>query len=219
VIIPTDANFVILVFTDGEDFKMKHMIIVSLYLLAFSVPSAVFSADFDKGLKAARMGDYAAALKEWTPLAEKGHSGAQSNLGVFYDRGQGVKRDFEKAIKWYTLAAKQGDAAAQFNLGLMFENGRGVPADNVVAVNWYRSAAEQGHVHAQSNLGFMYVKGKGIEKNLVLAHKWWNIATFLGDPNARRNLHKLAQMLTAEQRGEANRLALEWLKENGKEPT
>lgn len=198
---------------------MKRLCILTTLMLALTASPVVLSADFQKGLEAARLGNYTKAIEEWTPLAEQGHAGAQSNLGVFYDQGQGVDRNYETAIKWYTLAAKQGDATAQFNLGLMFENGKGVTADNVVAVNWYRSAAEQGHIQAQSNLGFMYVKGKGIEKDLVLAHKWWNIATFFGDPNARRNLHILAQMLTAEQRNKADRLALEWLKKNGKEPT
>ena len=32
-----------------------------------------WSADFQKGLTAARNGDYATALKEWTPLADKQH--------------------------------------------------------------------------------------------------------------------------------------------------
>ena len=36
--------------------------------------------DFDKGLAAAQRGDYAAALQEWRPLAERGNVDAQFNL-------------------------------------------------------------------------------------------------------------------------------------------
>ena len=38
------------------------------------------SADFQKGLTAYKSGDYATALREWTPLAEQGDSAARSNL-------------------------------------------------------------------------------------------------------------------------------------------
>ena len=37
-----------------------------------------WGADFQKGLTAARGGDYETALREWKPLAEQGH-------GLFHD--------------------------------------------------------------------------------------------------------------------------------------
>ena len=40
------------------------------------------SADLQKGLAAWNSGDYATALREWTPLAEKGDARAQFKLGV-----------------------------------------------------------------------------------------------------------------------------------------
>ena len=43
-----------------------------------------FSADLQKGLTAYKSGDYATALREWTPLAEQGLSDAQHNLGLMY---------------------------------------------------------------------------------------------------------------------------------------
>ena len=35
------------------------------------------SADYQKGLDAAKRGDYATALREWQPLAEQGNASAQ----------------------------------------------------------------------------------------------------------------------------------------------
>jgi hypothetical protein len=35
-----------------------------------------WSADLDQGLTAYKSGDYATALREWTPLAEQGNAGA-----------------------------------------------------------------------------------------------------------------------------------------------
>ena len=40
-----------------------------------------WSADFQKGLTAYKSGDFATALREWTPLAEQGNAAAQYNLG------------------------------------------------------------------------------------------------------------------------------------------
>ena len=65
----------------------------------------VIAQDFDKGLAAAQSGDFATALKEWRPLAEQGNAGAQHNLGVMYEGGQGVLQDNAEAVKWFRLAA------------------------------------------------------------------------------------------------------------------
>jgi hypothetical protein len=53
---------------------------------------------------------------------------AQFNLGMMYDRGNGVPQDFQEEMKWLRLAALQGDAAAQTNLGSLYANGRMWPA-------------------------------------------------------------------------------------------
>ena len=58
-----------------------------------------WSADFQKGLAAAQRGDFATALREWTPLAEQGDATAQFNLGVMYDNGEGVPQDDKTAVK------------------------------------------------------------------------------------------------------------------------
>ena len=41
-----------------------------------------WSADFQKGVAAYESGDFATALREWTPLAEQGDAAAQFNQGV-----------------------------------------------------------------------------------------------------------------------------------------
>ncbi len=42
-------------------------------------------AGFDEGQVAFIRGDYATAVREWRPLAEKGNANAQSNLGFMYE--------------------------------------------------------------------------------------------------------------------------------------
>ena len=93
-------------------------------------------------------GDFAKALREWRPLAEQGDARAQYYLGLLYENGDGVPRDYEKAREWYEKSAAQGEANAQFYLGLMSAFGRGGPLDLAQAHMWYSLAAGNGHVCA-----------------------------------------------------------------------
>ena len=115
---------------------MKRLIInlcltISLALVSFSVG---WSGDFQKGVDAYNNGDYATALKDWTPLADLGNVKAQYNLGLMYDMGKGVLQDYKEAVRWYQLAAEQGYSSAQHNLGLLYFNGQGVSQDHQEAV-------------------------------------------------------------------------------------
>ena len=96
--------------------------------------AAVWAQDFNKGLKAALSGDFAAALKEFKPLAEQGSAEAQFNLPLMYEYGEGVTKDYAKAVKSYRKAADQEIAIAQYNLGMMYKNGSGATQDSVNAL-------------------------------------------------------------------------------------
>ena len=110
-------------------------ILITFFTILFCLTSSVgWSTDFDKGLAAAQKGDFATALREWTPLAEQGNADAQYNLGLMYKKGEGVTQDYKIALKWYKLSAEQGNADAQSNLGVMYERGRGVLQDYKTAV-------------------------------------------------------------------------------------
>ena len=140
----------------------------------------VTNDDFDKGLRAAQMGDFDTALLEWMPLALLGNIDAQYNLGVLYENGDGVTKDNKKALKWYTRAAEGGHYLAQFELGLMYENGDGITKDYKSAVNWYTKAALQGYAKAQYNLGIMYRNGEGVPESEKIAVKWFGKAAEQG---------------------------------------
>ncbi|MDB4197723.1 sel1 repeat family protein [Ascidiaceihabitans sp.] len=122
---------------------MKQLIVTLAFAISLALP--VSAQDFGKGVDAYLAGDYATAIKEFTPLAAAGNVAAQSNLGLMYANGQGVSQDYTEAVKWYRLAAEQGDATAQSNLGVMYENGYGVLQDNVMAHMWYNIGAANGY--------------------------------------------------------------------------
>ena len=76
-------------------------------------------------------------------LAKRGVAWAQFRVGVKYEDGKGVSKDYRQAFMWYRRAAEQGYEGAQFNLGVMYETGRGVPKDLVQAYAWYDLAQAQ----------------------------------------------------------------------------
>jgi ATP-dependent protease ClpP protease subunit len=93
---------------------------------------------FEDGIKAYDAGDFATALNLWRPLAEEGRAQAQFNLGVLYEKGQGVSQDLAESASWYLRAARKGDLDAQFKVAGLYENGIGVPRDPDEARQWYR---------------------------------------------------------------------------------
>jgi TPR repeat protein len=105
-------------------------------------------ADYQAGLDANTRGDYATALREWKPLAEKGDAHAQFSIGLLHENGDGVPRDYTKARQWYEKAAAQNEARAQYYLGMQYAFGQGGPLDLVQAHMWYNLAAGNGHVGA-----------------------------------------------------------------------
>ena len=130
----------------------KLKMIAAAVLISFSaMPFAAAAQDFDRGLEAYEVGDYATALEEFKPLAEQGDIKAQANLGFMYDIGSGVLKDETEAVKWYRLAAKQGYAQAQCNLGTMYEFGRGVLTDMTSAHMWYNISSSNGMEDVRSD--------------------------------------------------------------------
>ncbi len=123
---------------------MRNVIKAALLAFVITLATPVVAQDIEAGWEATQRGDYAAALREWRPLAEQGHAVAQNNLGVMYFNGQGVAQDYAEALKWYSKAAEQGHAQAQYNLGVMYANGQGVAQDKVQAHMWLNLADRQG---------------------------------------------------------------------------
>jgi hypothetical protein len=85
--------------------------------------------------------DYATSLKIWLPQALSGDAEAQAYVGEIYEKGMGLKPDYDIAAVWYKKAANQGLTRAQINLGNLYEKGFGVEKNAITALNWYRKAS------------------------------------------------------------------------------
>jgi hypothetical protein len=135
--------------------------------------------------------DYKKAVDSYLVAANKGHAGAQNNLGIMYKNGNGVLRDYEQSVFWFRKAAEQGVAKSQYNLGVMYDNGQGVKQNHKEAAYWYRKASEKGYASAQNNLGVMYQLGQGVQQNYTQAAFWYRKAASRGDANAKENLSSM----------------------------
>ena len=156
--------------------------------LSLTLQTTVSAQDYDSGWRAYNEGDYETALNEWRPLAERGNTTAQTNLGLMYEHGLGVEQNDAEAVRWYLLAAEQGNARAQNNLGRMYVNGPAFPQYYAEAARWYRLAAEQGIADAQYNLGVLYEYGQGVPQNYAEAARWYRLAAEQGYANAQFNI-------------------------------
>lgn len=128
-----------------------------ILLILLCVPAT--AADFEVGKQAFAKGDYAAALKEWQPLAEQGLPFAAYNVALLYAKGQGVPRDTAEAAKWYRVAADKGIPEAQYNLGILYSTGSGVARDYRQATQWFEKAAVASDGNAENALGTIYDGG------------------------------------------------------------
>lgn len=139
----------------------------------------------------------AVVLKHARPLARQGNANAEYNLGVLYDNGYGVARDYQKAMHWYRKAAAQHFARAEHNLGVMYEMGHGVPKDLKQAGQWFERAARDGEPASQNNLAVLYVRGEGVPKDMGKAAMWAARAAKAGNKSAISNLPHITGELPA----------------------
>ncbi len=188
---------------------MRALIVIALICMFFAPASA---QDFKTGLHAYKRHDFAAALRHWRPLAERGHPRAQYRLGMMYEYNRGLPQNDVEAVKWYTKAANQGVAAAQYKLGFMYDNGFGVDRNDIEAVKWYNKAAVQGHAYAQFDLGLMFASGEGVRQDYARAYMWLDLAIAQGNGHMIKHRTELSKHMTTAQINQARRMVRDWIK-------
>lgn len=165
-------------------------------------------AGLEEGVKAYDKGDYATAIKEWLPVAQKGDRNALFNLGQVYRMGKGVPKNFDLAERYYLEAARLGHPAAQGNLGTLYYFGK---ADHKPqyedAVKWWRLAAGNGDPRSQYMMGVLYFNGRFVERDVVTAYAWMSLASQSRLKEAVDAESKMAEFLTPVEKASANRLA------------
>src|SRR4051812_37446830 len=169
---------------------------VASAVAAIALAAGMASADVKTGVDAWQRGDFGAAVAEWRPLADKGDSDAQYNLGQAYKMGRGVPADLRIAQTWYEKAAQQGHPQAAANLGLiLFQNG-----EKQRAVPWLKMAADADDPRAEYVLGTALFNGDIAGKDWPRAYALMSRAAAQGFPPAAANLQSMDQYIPEAQR-------------------
>ena len=175
---------------------------LALATVAGAVPAY---ADVESGIAAWERGDYAAALKEWRPLAAKGDADAEFNLAQAYRLGRGVPQDMKLAENWYGKAARQGHPGAEDNYGLaLFQNGK-----RAEALPWIQKSAARGDPRAQYVLGTAHFNGDLVAKDWVRAYALMTRSAAAGFPKAGPSLTEMDRYIPLDQRQRGTVLARE----------
>ena len=69
---------------------------------------------------------------------------AHWDLGVMYEKGEGVEANERIAFEWFLRAAIRGDSDAVYHIGVAYTYGDGVAADKTIADIWLDRAEELG---------------------------------------------------------------------------
>lgn len=124
--------------------------------------------DNSVGLMFYKEGFYPKAVYWFKKAADMGLADAESNLGVAYEHGRGVRLSYRKAKYWLKKSADQGSAMADDNLGLLYYH----KDDYFRAVGWFSKGADEDFPEAEYNLGLAYLKGRGVPVNWGSAYYW-----------------------------------------------
>jgi TPR repeat protein len=127
--------------------------------------------------------------------AELGHPGAQRDIAISYEKGDGVPKDPEKAIYWYRKAAAQPTktytADVDINLGVLLMQYGKSKSDYEEAVRLFRRAHENGDALATYNLALAYNIGRGVERDLQQADVYLRQSAEKGCADAKDLLARL----------------------------
>lgn len=114
-------------------------------------------SQFYMGTAACEETNYEEAAKWFQKSAEQGFFPSIFKLGLFYDQGVGVEKDYVKAAKLFRIAAETQDIDEQCS----------------TLSRYYKSEQfYQFQYMAQYDLGLAYFYGNGVEKDLEEAKKW-----------------------------------------------
>ena len=179
-----------------------------LLILILSVGLAHSEQDTFTNVSAERVAEY-------QKKAEQGNVAAQVLLGDCYDKGKGIKQDYDKAAEWFTKAAEQGNPAAQYMLGNYYLSGKGVEENKREAIKLYRKAAEQGFSEAEFMLGGCYAAGITVPQDYGKAVEWYLKAAKRGHSAAQHQLGIFYKAGHAVQQDDTQ--ALKWFRKSAEQ--
>ena len=149
---------------------MKKFIVLLVFAVVLLVgdksgielPSFGAKKDYEQGIAFYDNKDYDKAFESFKKACDDGNMRACHNLGVMYEKGNGVEKNEQKAVELYKKVCDGGEMFGCHNLGVMYTNGNGVEKDFSKAAELFKKACNGGEMNGCRNLGIMYDNGNGV---------------------------------------------------------
>lgn len=133
------------------------------------------------------MGSYK-SIDFYQKAADAGDANAMYHVGICYQFGRSVERNYSKAVEWYQKAADAGNVDAMNNLGVLYAEGRYIKQDYDKAFALFQKSAKTGDPGSANNLGKCYLQGLGVSQDYKKAVECFMQGAAGLDNNALRNL-------------------------------
>jgi len=137
----------------------------SVFLVFLSIFSSFAQDNFDKAMKAFKQKNYDLMKKLFEEDCYKNIGKSCWGLGVIYEEGYGVKKDYKKAAYYYEKACKLNYGSGCYNLGFLYHKGQGVEQDYKKAAYYWEKACKLNNGLGCNNLGVLYYEGQGVEQD------------------------------------------------------
>jgi TPR repeat protein len=90
---------------------------------------------------------------------------AMRNIGLLYENGHGVVKDYNKALQYYMDSSEKGNIEAKYNLGLLHYYGYGVRADSKQALRYFQEVETLFKKQPGSSCVFVNDRGEAYYNN------------------------------------------------------
>ena len=113
--------------------------------------------DYEQGIAFYDNKDYDKAFESFKKACDDGNMRACHNLGVMYEKGNGVEKNEQKAVELYKKVCDGGEMFGCHNLGVMYTNGNGVEKDFGKAAELFKKACDGGDMNGCRSLDIIYM--------------------------------------------------------------
>jgi TPR repeat protein len=135
--------------------------------------------------------------------ASKEYARAHFDLGKLYERGRGVRRNYETAKTHYQTAYDLGYERGLFYVGRMLEKQKKYKAAEEVYIRTYNGK----YYKAAKSIAVLYEKGRGHKRDLVTALSWYIAAQRQGVSGLEKKVAKLERILGPKRTAKAKEIS------------
>jgi TPR repeat protein len=121
------------------------------------------------------------ARAEYAIAEQAGFPPAMYNLGVLYEFGRGVAKDFPRAMQHFQKAAAAGNPDGYGAIARLFV--KSTPPNYAEAARWNQRGVDAGSAEAGAGLGWQHQFGQGVARNPVRAMELYAQAARGGSPH------------------------------------